>query len=245
MPTIRRFGVLVPSSDSVVEADLKNSLPSFVSFHSARLLHRDDTPRGAPTMDEICAGIEGGLDSLAQISPEFILFGCTSASFYKGPEWGEALRKRIIAYSGVPAIVTSEAVIKATKAIGVSEAFMITPYPEDMNRREIAYFEHHGLSIPDYSFFHLELSRDICLIEPEQIFARAMENAERVRKRGALFISCTGLRAVEIAGALERELSVPVITSNSANLYCVFGMLGIQPQGLDAGRLFYTPHRAA
>jgi maleate isomerase len=238
MPADRRFGLLVLSSDSVVETDFKKFLPRSVSFNTARLFHSDQTPRGAATMDEVCAGLEHGIDSLAQINPELILFACTTASFYRGVQWGRTLRERIEKHSGLPAIVTSDAVAEAFSSLNIRKVFMITPYPEEMNKREIEYFAHQGISIPEYSYFHLQLSRDICLVQPEQIYARAIENAERIRKLGALFISCTGLRTLEITDALERELGVPVVSSNGSILCATLKRLGVSTQGLGAGRLF-------
>lgn len=222
MADVRRVAVMVPSSDSVVEADFKRYLPNSVTFHTARLMHRDETPRGVPTMDEICNGIEAAADSLMQICPELIVFGCTSASFYKGVGWDEQLRERITKRTGVPTIITSIAVRHAFEVLKVRKAFMITPYPEDMNRREIEFFAHHGIDISQFSHFPLKLSRDICLVEPHDIFSRATNEKERIKKCGALFISCTGLRAMEICASLEKSLDVPVLTSNASLVFAIY-----------------------
>lgn len=221
MADVRRVGVMVPSSDSVVEADFKRYLPSSVTFHTARLMHRDETPRGAPTLDEICDGIDTAADSLMQIGPEVIVFGCTSASFYKGIGWDEQLRERIAKRAGVPAIITSTAVRRAFDALKIRNAFMITPYPEDINRREIEFFSHHGIDISQFSYFPLKLSRDICFVKPHDIFSRAMSEKEKIKECGALFISCTGLRAMEICSSLEKNLNVPVLTSNAAIVFSI------------------------
>lgn len=221
MADVRRVALMVPSSDSVVEADFKRYLPSSVTFHTARLMHHDETPRGAPTLDEICAGIEAAADSLMQIDPEVMVFGCTSASFYKGVGWDEQLRERITERTGIPTIVTSTAVRRAFQALNVRDAFMITPYPEDINRREIEFFAHHGIDISRFSHFSLKLSRDICFVEPDDIYNRARSEKDKIKECGALFISCTGLRAMEICESLEKDLNVPVITSNAAIVFSI------------------------
>jgi maleate isomerase len=240
MTDLRRFGVMVPSSDSVVEADFKNFLPSSVTFHTARLMHHDETPRGAPTMDEICNGLEAAADSLVQVLPEFIVFACTAASFYKGVGWDDQLRERIIARTRLPAIITSSSIVQAFKALKIHNAFMITPYPEDINRREINYFGHHKIEISDSYYFHLRLSREICLVSPQAIYDQALKEADRIKRCGALFISCTGLRAMEIIEALEKSLGVPVLTSNASIVYAVLKVLNLRAVGRLDSQLFRT-----
>jgi maleate isomerase len=226
MIDVRRVGAMVMSSDSVVEADFKRYLPPSVTFHTARLLHRDQTPRGAPTLDEVCEGIEVAADSLLQINPEVIVFGCTSASFYKGAGWDDQLRERITKRTGIPAIVTSTAVKHAFKVLNIHKAFMITPYPEDINSREIKFFADAGIDISQFSYFQLKLSKDICFVEPTAIFDRAISESERIKRCGALFISCTGLRAMEICESLEERLGVPVLTSNASIIFSILEHLG-------------------
>jgi maleate isomerase len=240
---LRRIGVLVPSSDSVTEFDFKTYLPSDVSFHTARLFHSDHTERGHPTLEEICNGIEPTAPTLVQVSPELIVFACTSGSFFKGDGWDDELERRILTGTGIPGIVTAKAVKRAFAALGAKRAFMITPYPEDINRREIEYFRKAGVEITGHTYFHCEKSKEVSDILPQTILDRALLHANDIRSAGTLFISCTGLRGMEVAVEAERLLNVPTVTSNSANIFSALRIIGVPTAGVAAGRLFRTPAR--
>ena len=53
-----------------------------------------------------------------------------------------------------------------------------------------------------------------------------------------LFLTCTGLRSVDVVETLERELDRPVITSNSTALWLALARLGVDMSKVKAGRLF-------
>jgi maleate isomerase len=238
---LRRIGLLVPSSDSVTEADFKMFLPDEVSFHTARLYHSDNTKRGHATLEAICSGIEPMTPTLLQVSPELVVFACTSGSFFNGDGWDDELERRMRAIANVPCIVTAKAVKLAFSTLGVRRAYMVTPYPETINKLEIDYFRKGGIEITDYTYFHFEKSKEISDMVPQQILDRVMENEGAIRKAGALFISCTGLRGMEVAAEAERRLNVPTVTSNSANIFATLRTLNMDTSGVNAGRLFKTP----
>ena len=234
---VHRIGLLVPSSDGVTEMDFKNLLPWNVSFHTGRLYHHDATPRGVPTLDEIVGQTEAAIASIMQVDPELIVFACTSGSFYRGAGWNSRIAERVTAASGVPAVVTSTAVLEALAAVRTRRIYMLTPYPEEVNRIEIQFFADSGIEVAGHSSFHCAKSKDISNILPSQIVERVRTARPQIEGCDALLISCTGLRGAETVGPLEGELGVPVITSNVATIWAVLRTLGIAGC-LPAGRLF-------
>ena len=61
-------------------------------------------------------------------------------------------------------------------------------------------------------------------VESEAYFRLAMEQG--AAGADALFISCTGICALPQIERLERELGVPVITSNQATIWCAMRRIG-------------------
>jgi maleate isomerase len=235
--TVRRIGLLVPSSDGVTEMDFKNLLPRNVSFHTGRLYHRDSTPRGTPTLDEIVGQTEAAITTVMQVDPELIVFACTSGSFYRGGGWNRQIAERITAASGVPAVVTSTAVLEALDALHTRRMYMVTPYPEEINKIEIQFFADSGIEVAGYSYFHCAKSKEISNILPSQIIERVRSVRRPMEGCDTLLISCTGLRGAETVAPLEAELGVPVVTSNAATIWAVLRALGLASP-LAAGRLF-------
>ena len=60
----------------------------------------------------------------------------------------------------------------------------------------------------------------MCEIHPEKLyrFAKAQDRDEA----DALFLSCMGLRTLEVLPRLERELGKPVLSSNQVSLWKLF-----------------------
>ncbi len=235
---ITRIGILVPSSDAVSEMDFHNYLPPGISFHTARLPHDDNTKRGFDTLDEICDGLEAGARRLVQVDPAVIVFSCTSGSFHRGEGWDLEVKRRIETAAGVPAIVTAMAVTDALQALGARRVFMVTPYPEEINRIEVEYLGRNGIEVVDYVFFHREKSKEISYILPSEIRARILEERAKIEPCDAVFISCTGLRGMEVAADVEAAVDRPVVTSNSANVWATLRFLGMDGSAVPAGRVF-------
>ena len=235
---VHRIGLLVPSSDGVTEADFKNLLPRDVSFHTGRLYHSDSTPRGVQTLDEIVSQTEAAIRTIVQVDPELIVFACTSGSFYKGLGWDRQIGKRIRAAAGVPAVVTTTAVTEALRTLGAKRIYMITPYTEDINKTELKFFDDSGIEVTGYTHFVCAKSKEISDILPAQIIERVLSVRHDILGCDALLISCTGLRGVDTISRLERELGLPVVTSNSATVWATLRALGLPTADIPGGRIF-------
>ena len=94
---------------------------------------------------------------------------------------------------------------------------MLTPYPDDINKKIATYLEKNELQV--ISFTALKLTTDTALarVEPSSIYK--FINSRNVKNADGLFISCTGLRSVEVIKRIETKINKPVITSNQAMLW--------------------------
>jgi maleate isomerase len=235
---IRRIGVMVPSTDAVVEWDYKNLLPENIAFHTARMKQHDNTKRCVETLDEICEGIEEAASSLIQIKPEVIVFACTAAGFHQGEGWDTAISRRIVATTGVSTIIAAQAVTAALRHLRAKHLFVFAPYTEKVTKLEIEYLERNGFNVADYIRINCDFSRDLADIPPSCILDMILTRRAEIKACDALFVSCTGLRSTEIVGAAEKELGIPVVTSNSACLWTIMKSLKLEDDGIVAGQLF-------
>ena len=240
LPT--RIGVLVPSLDPVVEHDLQRFLPAAASFHVGRL---PQSPQGKTATDEgltrMCDSAPEAARPLAELGAKLILFCCTSASFFRGYGADRALAAQIQDAVGVPALTTSTAVAEVLSALDVQRAFMVTPYRREVNQREQAFFNAHGVEIPAFTSFECQHSHDIDKVTPAEIVARVLENRTAIEACEAVFVSCTALRSMETIERLERELDRPVVTSNAATLWSALARLELDASAVPGGRLFRLP----
>jgi maleate isomerase len=235
----RRLGLLVPASDMVSEIDFHNHLPPSVVFYTARLHQPQNS--GIGTAENYRGLVESAPDaarSVALANPELLVYSCTSGSFFKGPNWHKELSKTLEEASGIPAITTSTALITALSALKVRAIFMASPYPDSVNQAEMNFLKSHNFNITAVLSFGCTKSQEIFKITPRELVDRVLARRDEIKKNDVLFLTCTGLRAVDVVETLEQELDIPVITSNSVALWLAVSRLGVETKKINAGRLF-------
>jgi maleate isomerase len=236
---LRRLGLLVPVTDMVSEVDFHHYLPPGVVFHSARLEQPENARIGTPeNYQAMVDSAPAAAKQVAFADPELLVYCCTSASFYKGPEWHRTLSRQIEAAAGIPTVTASTAVLTALTAFKARRVFMASPYPESVNDAEVQFLNSHGFQVVGLLSFGCTRSKETVQVTHETIFSTIVERRSEYRDADVLFVSCTGFRAADVVEALETELNLPVITSNSASLWLALCRLGVDCSSVKLGRLF-------
>jgi maleate isomerase len=227
-----RLGMIIPSVNSEAEPQIEAMLPPGVTLHTTRLKMVEDTPEQLLSFTE---RIEEGAALLADAGVGRILFHCTAVTTHD-PGMAQRIRERIVAATGLPVAVTSEAVVAALRALGARTVVMVTPYVAAVNRREAAYLTHFGIEVLADHAAGLTYARDFRAIAPktwlETVLAHRRSDAE------AYFLSCAQIRVAEIIPALERTLGRPVVTSNQAAAWHALRESGIADKVSGYGALF-------
>ena len=89
------------------------------------------------------------------------------------------------------------------------------------------------------SCFGLYDDQEMARVSRATIVAAACDTAAPDAE--ALFISCTALRAAEVAGEIERQIGKPVVTSNQAGIWLTLRRAGIERPVDGYGRLLHLP----
>jgi len=93
METRPRVGLLVPSSNTVMEPDFWRALPPGATLHTGRMYLEETTPEAEGRMlDE---HVLPAARDLATARPDLIVFGCTSAGALRGNQYDADLCRRI------------------------------------------------------------------------------------------------------------------------------------------------------
>jgi arylmalonate decarboxylase len=234
-----RIGVLIPPVNVTVEPEFNRWAPAGVTIPAARMWRRrarlspDDLREMLTRLDDDCA-------RLAMAQPDVVLYACTSGSSLETGGFDRKLSERIARASGAPAsTTTATAVAAALRALGIRRPAVVTPYPDEINEREMAFFAELGFEPVSLESFREGDSHAIPRIDPEDT-ARLALKADRPEADG-VFISCTNLATAPIIERLEAELSKPVVTSNQATLWLGLRALGVTAAVPDAGRLLAGP----
>ncbi|MBC5735645.1 MULTISPECIES: maleate cis-trans isomerase family protein [Oscillospiraceae] len=209
-----QIGLISPGTGPNMERDFHRFIPDGVGINTTRIPF-SGTPSPEGLMDMV-----SHLENTCQIfrgSPQdCVMFGCTSGSLIGGPGFDRKLVDLITEASGSPGLTTSTVLVEAFKALGVSSAAVITPYPDDTNEVERQFLEHHGIHVTRIEGMNYP-EDDIALIKPQLVY----EHLKKLDKTGAdcLFISCTGLNVLDLIKIAEEDFGRPVLTSNQATLW--------------------------
>jgi maleate isomerase len=208
----RRLGVLVPSSNTVVEPETAKLLPrdGSVTMHVSRLpvvsIASDDGSLAQFGADRVVAAAE----LLADAEVEAILWNGTAASWL-GFGWDEEIISKIEAKTGICATTSIFAINRELERLSARRVGLVTPYVESVERRIIANYRAIGIEVGRSVRRDLVSNTAFGRIDPLDIADMAREVA--VAPVDAILILCTNLAGASIAPALSRELSIPVLDS--------------------------------
>ena len=236
---VRRIGVLAPPGNVAMERELPMYLPPGIVISHNRLSRPSPDVTKESLMLMAASTPQASRDlAMAWPKPEVIVYGCTSGSFVAGPGREEELAGEITQETGIPAYTTSSAVVAALQALGARRVLLVTPYIDEVNQHEIAFLEHRGIQVDGCEAFGLRDTRDIAKVASEEVAERVMKRADEAKRSGAVFISCTNLLTMDQIDMLERELGVPVASSNQSSLWIALRHMGVDASAITPGSLF-------
>jgi len=234
-----RIGLVLPSTNTTVEAELPALRTPGASWFSTRVLQRetDDPSEKIATVLAMRDELDAATERLTGLGPVAIGFACTAASFLEGRVADMELCARLSDRTGVPFLTASTSVRQALGAAGARRIALVTPYIDEVNEREIAYFADAGVRTVTATGLGI-----VGNLPKGRLPLRASVDAVRETMRSldgpvdAVFVSCTNWLTVGGIRSLESEFGVAVISSNSALAWALLRVADRAVPG-DLGRL--------
>lgn len=219
-----------------MEPEFYRMLPKGFSVHTARLRLGEVTVEGLARMEE---RLEEEAEKLADASVDVIGFGCTSGSLLRGKGHEELIEERIRRASGVPAVATAGAVVRALRALGVRRVAVATPYIDEINLLEERFLAQYGFRV--VNMVGLGLKDNLMIGRLGRGDVERLVGELRLEEADGIFISCTNLPTAELIGELERRHKRPVISSNTATLWAMLRECGLRVEIRGYGALLERP----
>jgi maleate isomerase len=217
--SLARVGLMIPSSNTMMEVDFTRDLPAGTALHTARMYMEDTTPAGENRMlDEFA--LPAARD-LGTARPDVVVFGCTSAGALRGNDYDAELCQRISELTGAPVVSTIGAVRTAIEASGAASIGVITPYIDELNEKIKASIEDDGIPVAGITGLGITDNFAIAEVEPDEIVAFAVRALGPLAAAGTIdlaFASCTNFGAMAVRPVIADRLGLPVVTSNQAVL---------------------------
>ena len=228
-----RIGLLVPSINTTMETEFWRIAPHGVSVHTARIAGgRHGTPEELRSMENAS---KHAAEEVAMVEPDVVVYGCTSGSFFEGPEWNRRIAAQLTEITKAPTVTTAGAMAACITAGGYKKIDVVTPYVEVTNERLKQFLKAHGVEVVRLGTFDMLDMFDHAKIQPEEIYAKVKEIT--TPKAEAVFVACTQLRALEVLDLLERDLGKPVYSAVQASAWQAFEAMGIDPGITNCGSL--------
>ena len=228
-----RIGLLVPSINTTMETEFWRIAPAGVSVHTARISGgRHGTPEELRGMEN--ASKQAAAD-VAMIEPDVVVYGCTSGSFFEGPEWNRKICEQLTAITKAPTVTTAGAMAECIVAGGYKKVDVVTPYVEVTNERLKQFLRTFGVEVVTLGTFDMLDMFDHAKIEPAEIYRKVKEIT--TPRAEAVFVACTQLRALEVLDHLERDLGKPVYSAVQASAWAGYQAMGVDPGLRDCGSL--------
>lgn len=231
-----RIGILYPGAGFHPLADFRKLAPKGVAVGATGVpRHKDESAESMIHLDE---HVVEAAKIVAGSHPDVIAWICTAGSFMKGKGHDERLIREMEEATGVPCTTTATALMAAFRHLGIKKLSMCTPYPLDVNEIEKRFFEDNGFNILKCDGLDLVDNNILAHLPPSVLYrlAKSVDTPEA----DAVFISCTGLDAMDVIAPLEEDLGKPVITSNQASFWHAFKMAKVGEPIQGYGTLMST-----
>jgi maleate isomerase len=237
-----KFGVLGPSTNTIVQPDFEMMRPPGVTNHYSRIF----TPNAkAVSNDTFMAGTlvigENTLDAVRSVmtcEPDYLVMGMSAVTFYGGAKGADAFQEKVEKTAGVSISIGSHSCTAALRAYGgVKRIGFISPYYPVANEQVRKYFTDFGFEVVRDIYLECKSWTAIAEVPPELLREKLIELNGNGRDVDAIVQVGTNLSMVRLAAAAEMWLGKPVIAINTATYWHALRANKIADKIAGLGRL--------
>ncbi|HEY5208188.1 MAG TPA: arylmalonate decarboxylase [Stellaceae bacterium] len=236
----KKFGVIGPSTNTVVQPDFDDMRPKGVTNHYGRIF----TPNAQAVSNEsfmagarvIGANTLDAVKSLMTCAPDYLVMGMSAVTFFDGVAGADKFQRSIEDASGIGVSIGSHATAAALRAYGnVKKISFFSPYFPSANAEVRRYFTESGFEVG--RDLALQCSSWLAIAEVDvptlrkTLIELARDDADAIVQVG------TNLSMVRLAAAAELWLGKPVIAINTATYWHALRHNGINDKISGFGRL--------
>jgi len=213
-----RVGLIVPSSNTVMEPDFHRLLGAGCAISTSRVYLEQVTREAEQTM--IDDDLPKALRLIKTTDPHVIVFGCTSAGSLGGLQSDTGIALRIEQQTGVRALTVVGSVVEQLNEIRPRRVAVLTPYREELTRTVADCVVEAGFQIGPVAGMGILSNREIGQVAPDEIVA-FVEQQMQGASADCIFLSCTNWQAIAAIDAVKARFGVPVVSSNQATIDAV------------------------
>lgn len=234
-----KFGVVGPSTNTVVQPDLDDMRPVGVTNHYSRIAVPEMAVHSNEDFLRLVAIIQDNtlhaIDLLKSCEMQYMVMGMSATTFWNGRKGAEDYLRLMRERAGVQVSCGSFATEAALNAHKAKRIAFFSPYFEVANAQVRRFFQDCGFTV----------QRDVALERPSPVQIAHTTDAmcrEAIRKIDgddvdAIVQVGTNLSMVRLASAAELFLGKPVIAINTATYWHALRAVGIEDRVAGFGSL--------
>ncbi len=231
------IGLIQPSGGPVAEEEFRMAAPEGVSFVTTRMYIEEVSEKG---LDRMLTQVERAAGEIAIMKADCQVLCGTPAGFFKGHPFNLALTERLREASGLPSVTMATAVVEAMRRLGLRKIAAATAYTDELNQRLRAFLEEADFQVLAVEGLRQRYNWDIARMPPTAAYSLTKEVARKVKGADGILICSGALRTFEVIDLLERDLGLPVVTSNQAGLWAGLRLGKVREPVHGFGRLLET-----
>ncbi|MEU0538943.1 arylmalonate decarboxylase [Nocardia sp. NPDC005978] len=235
----RKFGVIAPSTNTIVEPDFYRMTVPGVTSHFSRIHIRDqnmsDDAGMTRLLEQIRAEIGGACARVLTCEPDYMVMGMSAETFWGGIEGNRQFIEQIQQATGLEVATGAEACRRALHLYGAERIGVVTPYQPIGDENVVRFFGELGFEVKSIRGLRCPTAVSIAHVGENDLREALLEvDGDDI---DALVQCGTNLSMVRLADEAERWLGKPVIAINAATWWMALRDNGIEDRIEGAGGL--------
>jgi maleate isomerase len=226
----RKFGVIAPSTNTIVQPEFDAMRPPGVTNHFGRIHIPNDPLRGdddfTRLIDTVRREMMAAIDRVMTCEPDHLVMGMSSETFWDGLDGSERLRKWVEPRAGVKVTMGSDAARQALAQYGrVRRIGVVTPYMPVADEQVRRFFTDCGFEVVRLD--GLKCASPVLIAHvSEETLRDAIRRVDGPDVEAIVQVG-TNLAMARLAATAEFWLQKPVIAINTATYWAALRGNGI------------------
>ncbi len=238
----KKFGVIIPSTNTIVETDFHKMFVPGVTPNVSRIHIRDQDLSSDAKFEELLLQIRDeigyAIERVLTCEPDAMVMGMSAETFWNGLEGNREFTQRIEELSqGLSVATGAEACEKALNCFGAKRIGVVTPYQPIGDKNVVRFFNDIGFEVVKIKGLKCPTAVAIAHVTEDELRDSLIEvNSDDV---DAIVQCGTNLSMVSLAEEAERWFRKPVIAINAATWWLALRNNGIKDKVYGCGRLLH------